>query len=311
VSGFDLRPLTAERRGEYVRMLHASFNTWYAQRGWAGDYFKCAPEDTGVFLDVYEDLTPGTNVSAFHRETGRLIGTCFYHPRPHHMSLGIMAVHPDHFGRGVGTAMVREIIAAAEDRGTPVRLVSSAFNVDSFNLYGGAGFVPRECYADMVLRVPRGYDPEPVPGIERVREATAEDVPSMAKVERRVAGITRELDYRYVIRNARGIFHTLVVEDARAGELSGFSISVKHPAVKMIGPAVADTQEDMAALISRGLHAHAGAGVLLAVPMGARQLVELVHGWGGRTVETHLLQVRGEFPGVNGVSLPGFLPETG
>ena len=173
MSGFDLRPLTAERRGEYARMLHASFNAWYAKRGWAGDYFKCAPADTGIFFDVYEDLTPGTNVSAFHRDTGRLMGTCFYHPRPRHMSLGIMAVHPDHFGCGVGKAMTDAIIAAARDRGTPLRLVSSAFNMDSFHLYGRAGVVPRESYSDMVVQVPHGYDPQPVPGIDRVREARA------------------------------------------------------------------------------------------------------------------------------------------
>jgi hypothetical protein len=71
---FILRPLNAEDREAYSEMLYRSFNTWYARHGWDGAYFRCAPSETGVFFDIYHDLTPGRSVAAFHRHSGRIAG---------------------------------------------------------------------------------------------------------------------------------------------------------------------------------------------------------------------------------------------
>ncbi len=307
----ELRPMTMENRAEYAHMLHSSFNAWYSARGWSGDYFRCAETDAGIFLDVYEDLTPGNNIAAFDRDSGQLLGACFYHPRPHHMSFGIMSVHPDSFGRGVGKALTHYIIDLAKDRGLPLRLVGSAFNIDSFSLYNRAGFVPRESYNDMAIPVSEAYLAQAVPGLDHVREARLDDIAEMARIEKEISGITRELDYAYVIRNERDMFQTLVIADQSGDGLSGFLISVKHPALEMLGPAVSLTESDMVALVSRGLELYRGSTALLLIPMQKRQLVEQVYEWGGRNVETHLSQVHGEFYGFSGVSLPGFLPETG
>jgi len=50
---------------------------------------------------------------------------------------------------------------------------------------------------------------------------------------------------------------------------------------------------------------------LFLIPMGKKEIVEQVYEWGGRKVETHLFQVRGEYKPFNGVVMPSFLPETG
>jgi len=307
----ELRSMTPENRAEYATLVHSSFNAWYSARGWPRDYFSCAETDVGIFYDVYEDLTPGCNIAAFDRDSGRLLGACFYHPRPHHMSFGIMSVHPASFGQGVGKAMTHHIIELAQERSTPLRLVGSSLNIDSFSLYNRAGFVPRDSYNDMVIPVPETYDPHATAGLDRVREARLDDIAEMARVEKKVSGITRELDYDYVIRNERGIFQTLVIADEQGNGLSGFLISVKHPALEMIGPAVASTEGDMRALVSRGLKLYRGSAALLVIPMQKRLLVEQVYEWGGRNVETHLFQVHGDFYGFSGVNLPSFLPETG
>ena len=106
-------------------------------------------------LRVYEDLDPGCCVVAEDTASGQLLGSCFYHPRETHVSLGIMNAHPDSFGRGVAGKLLRYIIDFADRQSKPVRLVSSAMNLDSFSLYNRNGFVPRKLFQDMFVPVRR------------------------------------------------------------------------------------------------------------------------------------------------------------
>src|SRR4029079_16697588 len=123
--------------------------------------------------DVYNALEPGCCVLAENAETGRLMGSCFYHPRERHVSLGIMNVPPNYFGRGVGGALLRHIIDYTERHGhKALRLTSSALNLDSFSLYNRYGFVPRCAYQDMFLPVPPEGLKASAPGADRVRPAT-------------------------------------------------------------------------------------------------------------------------------------------
>lgn len=307
----SLRTLTHDDRADYARMLHRAFNTWYASRGWPSDYFGCAPDQAGIFLDIYEDISPGQNIAAFDPKSGAMIGACFYHPREHHVSLGIMAVNPDYFRQGVGRKLVNHIVDFTESGRYPaLRLVSSAMNMDSFSLYNRAGLVPRGSYHDMVLRVPAGGLQVHYPLRDRVRAATLADVEAMAALEMEVSGITRCGDYRYAIENPRGALHALVCE-GEGGAIDGFLISVKHPALNMLGPCVARTERATLALLLQATERFRGEVPLFVVPMDKRELVETLYAWGARNVETHLFQVRGAFQPFNGVNLPSFLPETG
>jgi GNAT superfamily N-acetyltransferase len=310
-TGFTLRPLGGEDRAAYGEMVHASFNAWYWKHGWGRDYFQCTPSEAAVFYDIYNDLTPGRSFAAFDSDSGRMLGACFYHPRERHVSLGIMAVHPDHFGRGIGRALVNAIVRFTEEGGYPaLRLVSSAMNMDSFSLYNRAGLVPRQAYHDMIITVPVEGHTSRHPVRDRVRPADDDDVTAMGALELEISGIRREPDYHYALANPRGCLQTLVCGDGNSG-LDGWLMSVRHPALNMIGPGVARTEEAAAALILAQLEYFRGQVVLLVVPMDKRRLVETLYNWGARNVETHLFQVRGEFQPFNGVSLPSFLPETG
>lgn len=306
-----LRPLTRDDREQYARMVHRAFNTWYGTRGWPSDYFSCAPEQAGIFLDIYEDISPGGSIAAFDPHNGTLMGACFYHPREQHVSLGVMSVHPDHFKRGVGRALVNHIVAFSDaNRYASLRLVGSAINMDSLSLYSRSGFVPRGSYHDMVLPVPATGLPAHYPLREQVREATLADVEAMAELERDVSGISRVTDYRYAIDNPRGVLQTLLFETGD-GALDGFMISVKHPALNMLGPSVARSESATLALLLQATERFRGSMPLVVIPMDKRELVNTLYEWGARNVETHLFQVRGTFQPFNGVSLPSFLPETG
>jgi hypothetical protein len=262
---------------------------------------------------VYEDLDPGCCILAESDRTGRLMGSCFYHPRETHVSLGIMNAHPAYFGTGVARRLLRHITDYADAQGKPVRLVSSAMNLDSFSLYTRAGFVPRQAYQDVMLRVPAAGVPLDGLGADltsRVRPARIDDVEAIAALELDVSSISRRKDYRYFAENADGIWHVSVLEGS-GGKLDGFLASVNHPGSNMVGPGVARSEEGAAALLRAELSEHRGRSPVFLVPLDAERLVRQVYAWGGRNVELHFHQVRGAFQPFAGVNLPTFMPETG
>lgn len=306
-----LRPLLDSDIPEYTQMLYSSFNDWYWKHGWGKDYFGCRPEETSIFYDMYNDLTPGSSIAVFDKNSGRMMGACFYHPRETHVSLGIMAVHTDYCGQGVGRAMVNHILKfTKENNYKSCRLVGSAINMNSFSLYNRSGFIPRVSYNDMVITLSDDTLISHVSGEEQVRDAAMDDVSAMGSLEMEVSAIKREIDYRYAIKNPRRVLHVSVYENVHRG-IDGFMISVKHPALNMLGPCVARSEEAALALVRKELERFRGTWVLLLIPMEKRKMVEQAYKWGARNVETHLKQVWGEFQPFKGVNMPSFLPETG
>jgi GNAT superfamily N-acetyltransferase len=283
---------------------------WYAAHGTPGR-FPGGPPSCLLFTDVYEAIDPGCCIVAEDPTNGRFAGCCFYHPRDTHVSLGIMNAHPDYFGRGVAKALLQKICDIADQQRKPVRLVSSAGNVDSFSLYTRAGFVPRAVYHTMHAKVPDAGLPFTHSLLPRVRKATIEDVPKMANLEHLLCAIRRESDYRYFVENRQGIWKALVIERDHSS-LDGFLVSVAHPASRMMGPGVARDQDTAAALILAMLNAHhRGNGATFLVPAAYPKLVRQLYDWKIRNAEIHLCQVRGEFHPFEGISIATFMPETG
>lgn len=295
---------------EVAELIFLSTNAWYQQNlGHAA--FAGKPESCRIFPEVYEDLDPGCGIVVENDATGRLAGSCFYHPRETHVSLGIMNVHPNYFGRGVAARILREIIDYAATRDLPVRLVSSALNLDSYSLYNRYGFVPFIVYQDMVVDVPRSGIPEPEEGsLPAVREAEAPDLVGIGALEFELAGISREKDYCYFMENATGIWQTLVSEN-EDGEIDGFLVSIDHPATRMIGPGVARDAAAAEALLRAQLDRYRGRSVVFLLPARERELIARAYAMGARNCELHFGQVLGEAQPVSGIVFPTFLPETG
>jgi GNAT superfamily N-acetyltransferase len=300
-----LRAMEPEDWSEVADLIYVSLNYWCEANGRPA-VFRGGPGSTRVFCEVYEALDPGHCVVAEHPETGRLAGSCFYRARETHCSLGIMTVHPVYFGRGVGKALLEHVVEFARAEGMPLRLVSSALNLDSFSLYTRSGFVPRTAYQDLLLAVP----PEGVPPLGgRIRAGTVDDVEAMAAVELDVAGISRVKDYRYFAENAEGFWHLSVSED-EDGHVDGFLASCSHPGMPMVGPGVARGEEQAAALLAAELNANAGRTMVFLLPVECATLVARAYAWGARNVELHVAQVLGDAAPFRGVTMPTFLPET-
>jgi GNAT superfamily N-acetyltransferase len=291
-------------------MIHHSTNAWYEANLNRSVFPGDDPGGCRVFPEVYEALDPGCCLVAVDEESGRLMGSCFYHPRETHVSLGIMNAHPDFAGRGVARALLGEIIAIARAEGKPVRLVSSAMNLDSYSLYTRAGFVPREFYQDMYLPLAKGL-PEIPDGAERVRPATMGDVAAMVALEEEVSGIRRGSDYRFFVENAQGCWRVLVSEGEGEHGIDGFLVSVDHPGSNMLGPGVMRRAETALALIYAQLAAMPERQPVFLVPGRAEKLVAELYRWGARNCEVHVAQVLGEAQEFRGITMPTFMPETG
>ncbi|MCW2890436.1 MAG: Acetyltransferase [Streptosporangiaceae bacterium] len=294
---------------EVADLIHVSTNYWY-QRGGKPPIFTCRPEDTQLFCRVYEALDPGCCVLAIAGATGLIAGSCLFHPRPTHVSLGIMNVHPNYFGRHVASRLLKFVTDFADAQGKPTRLVSSAMNLDSYSLYTRAGFVPRATFADMYLPVPKdGLSHQPT-GATRVRPATPNDASAIAALEMELAHIQRDKDYRYFLENNDGIWHASVNESPE-GTINGFLVSVKHAASNMLGPGLAGSEEVAAALILAELDHHRGRSPVFLVPVQSAGLVRQLYSWGAKNCEIHFAQVRGEYRAPTGIVMPTFMPETG
>ena len=226
------------------------------------------------------------------------------------MSLGIMNVHPDCFGRHVASSLLKFITDFADRKNQPVRLVSSAMNLDSFSLYSLAGFVPRAVYADMQIAVPASgirLDDEFEEGY--IQPASHVDIPAIARLERSLCGIEREKDYEFFIDNKQRIWQALTHFDD-AGRVNGFLCSINHPACNMIGPGFMRSDEIAIRLIAAQLNLHRGRSPILLIPLDRPQLVKQMYAWGAKNVELHFAQVRGEYKDPGGIVMPTFMPET-
>jgi len=311
-ASFTLRPLASADHEAVARLLHRSLVAWYETRLGQGARFGVSHEPFRLFPEVYAALDPGQAVAAVAVDSGDLLGVCFVHPRETHVAVGIVATSPEAQGRGVARAMLSPVLADAQRRGLPVRLVSSLLNLDSFSLYTRLGFVPHTFYQDLAISVPvAGLAAAPPQGAARVRRVTevAEAV-RLADFEQAWQGIRRERDYEFFLRNEVGAWNLWALDDA-AGALEGFLVASQHPSCVMLGPGVACDEATAAALLWRALDALRGLSPVFLVPCAAAGLVRQCYAWGARNVELHAAQALGSISPSRGIAFPTFLPETG
>ena len=293
----ELRAMTPADASEVAELIYGSINVWYRDNGHPEIRFQGGPTVAEVYYETYDALAPGSTVVAVNRANGRIMGSCFFHPRPTHVGLGIMNVHPNYFGAGVAKAMLRYICDFTDAGGYPaLRLTSSALNLDSFALYNRAGFVPRLAYQDMWVAVPEGGLGAAPPGRDRVRPAAPGDAAAMEALELELCGVSRGPDYAHTI--------------AGDGGIDGYLISSGHAAMNIMGPLVARTDGDAIALLAHALDLYPGRTPLALVPVERRTIVEQMYAWGARNSELHFCQVRGAFQPFRGVSMPSFMLET-
>ena len=292
---------------EVAVVIRDSLNVWYGEHFGIEELVPSTVESS-VYARVYDALDPNCCVVAEDASNGRLAGVCFFHPRPTHVALGIMNVAPDYFGQKIAKRLLDYVVGVAKRRNQPLRLVSSAMNLDSFSLYNRAGFVPRVMFQDMTVKVPEeGYDVDPPEGTT-IRDATLDDLDEIVNLELSIYGIDRSKDYLFFIENHEGIWGVSVLVDDASGEIRGVMCSVDDPGVAMVGPGATHTDEQAAALIRQELNRHRGKwSPIFLIPTDSVELRMAMYALGARNTETHVAQSLGEVAPKRGVVIPTFL----
>jgi ribosomal protein S18 acetylase RimI-like enzyme len=294
----DLRP---EEWNLVAALIFRSTNDWYERNLNRSCFPGDDPAPCRIFPEVYEALDPGCCLVA--EIEGELAGSCFYHPRETHLSLGIMNASAQFSGQGVARSLLDEVILRAGDK--PVRLVSSAMNLDSYSLYTRAGFRPLAIYQDMFL--PHGKSLPPASA--KIRRADLADLPAIMQLEEETSGIRREKDWRYFLNDQTGIWSGSVYEEE--GKMAGFLFSVEAPGSKMLGPGAMRNESAAFELIVAQLADFGENQPIFLAPAKATGLISKLYGLGARNCELHLSQVLGEAPAPTGITMPTFMPETG
>jgi len=312
MSHYEFRQMRPNEQHDVAILIRESTNCWYEANGRA-PIFTGELSSTMLFCDVYEALDPGCCILAVAKETGQIAASCFYHSRFTHVSIGIMNVHPDHFGKGLARQLLDRIVRLSNEQNKPMRLVSSAMNLDSFSLYTRGGFVPRQIFQDMTLAIPEeGLAERAIPGIHRVRDAHLDDLQNIVQLEQELCFIERKKDHRFFLENAMNIWNVCVIESEDTKQIDGVLVSVKHPGSTMLGPGFMRSEEDALALIRYQLDQHhRGGQPVWLVPSSCHSLVSELYGWGAKNCELHFGQIRGQWQEPVGVIMPTFMPETG
>lgn len=307
-SEIEFRAATREDWDAVAALIYESTNQWYIANGKSA-IFTGPADSTRLFCEVYEDLDPGKCLLAVDKTNSAIAGSCFYRERETHVSLGIMNASPAYAGQGIARQLLTSIREFAEQENKPLRLVSSAMNLDSFSLYNRAGLTPYAFYQDMILEVPADGIPTESPSGKTLRDATLADVEAMVALERDVLGISRAKDFEYFILNESGDWHMSVIENSD-GEIEGFLASIHNPGSALLGPGCMRGDEDAIALIHRELDARRGKTMVWLAPSNRPAITAAMYKLRAKNCELHVAQTTGEPPQINGVFMPTFMPET-
>jgi GNAT superfamily N-acetyltransferase len=219
---------------------------------------------------------------------GQIVGSNCMDERTAIAGIGPITIDPTTQNRSVGRQLMKAVLDRAEEQKfAGVRLVQAGYHMRSLSLYAKLGFVVREPLGCMF-----GEVRQEIPDFS-VRPAQVSDLAACNAVAFRVHGHDRGGELSDAIQSGSAV----VVESH--GRITGYASSLS-----LFGHAVAETNEDMQALIS-GVPQIPPPGIL--VPMGNASLFRWCLDRGMRTIEPMNLMTIGLYNEPAGAYLPSVL----
>jgi predicted N-acetyltransferase YhbS len=222
-------------------------------------------------------------------QDGRIIGSNCMDERNVIAGIGPITIDPSVQNHSAGRQLMKTVLDRAESQKfAGVRLVQAGYHMRSLSLYAKLGFVVREPLACMFGPSPR----QETPGFV-VRPAQPADLQSCNAVSFRVHGHDRGGELSDSIKSG----HALVVESR--GRITGYASSLSF-----FGHSVAESNEDMQALISGGPEISPPG---ITVPMRNAELFRWCLQRGMRTIQPLNLMTIGLYNEPAGAWLPSVL----
>jgi len=280
VSGIQVRLMGEHDVEDAAQILVGAFAQVYRQRGHTPPFPNI--ESAAWLCRSYLDLDREGCVMA---ETGGVaVGVGFLHLRGPTASIGPVAARPGG-PRGVGRALMNHLRGLARGCAS-VRLFQDGFNPDSFGLYTSLGFSVRDV-APYLLAVE--MEPAAQSGSD-IRPGRAEDLDAVIELDRRLIGAdrTRDIEFLFVTGTV------LVLERRRA--LEGFLFLRALPARAVLGPAVATSEEGLAALIDAASLSLPGRSAVMRASAASTLVLQRAFARGFRVDHLGNLMVTGTRP---------------
>jgi GNAT superfamily N-acetyltransferase len=206
-------------------------------------------------------------------------------------SIGRMMVHPDHRRRGLGQAILTQLLAARSDPHVPTSLSATA---EGAFLYARAGFREVGAAYKMIARAPAraagAFSAERSPAW-RVEQLPRGRFAEALAFDRAVFGADRSC----VLLPRAAQASVAKVVRAPSGELAGYGLAVRRGDLTIIGPVLAE-QPAGAALIVEALVAEAPSGVRIDVPEGQTALRAALRACGAEELDRRVAMVLGQLP---------------
>ncbi len=222
---------------------------------------------------------------------GRILGSNFLDERSSIFGVGPITVDPGEQSGQVGRQLMQSVLERTAERGAPgVRLVQDTFNTASLALYTKLGFRAR-----LTAAVMQGPAIGAAPADVAARRATVTDADACNRLCTSVHGHDRAGE----VADAIAMGNAVVVERPRSGRITGYTTGVA-----MFGHSVAETSEDLKALIASA-SAFGGPGFLL--PTGNDELMRWCFDHGLRVVKAVTLMSVGLYNEPSGAFLASIL----
>jgi ribosomal protein S18 acetylase RimI-like enzyme len=230
---------------------------------------------------------------------GNICGSVFGRCRGDDVSIGPVSVDPASQAIGVGRRMMQALFDVYPDAAS-FRLSQAAFNKESFSLYSKTGFVA----AEEMVRLERpavpltSQDDEP-----HVRAVTVENASLVADLDRQLTGVERGRD----LPTHFGMGKVYVYGGDR--DIQGYLTTMPTPGSTFLGPAVAQSEAQIAVLIRAALRDIGPGAAGLHLPARFAPTVAECFRLGFRLFCLETLMVRGEWRTPSAFYIHSMFPE--
>lgn len=230
------RPADSEACG---RIIYEAFRAIAEQHGFPPD-FPDVQAATGLARSFIDHPSVFGVVA---EQDGLVVGSNFLGEGDEIRGVGPITVDPRRQAKGVGRRLMEAVLDRANGA-AGVRLLQDSFNMGSLSLYASLGFEVREPMLVMTGRPKSAAGSAP-----GVRAMLAQDLDACDSLCAKVHGISRASELADAVR----LLAPLVCE--RGGGVTGY---LTAPTFWIVNHGVAETDEDMKALILGAAAAHAG-----------------------------------------------------
>ena len=281
----ELRPPTTADAQACGRIIYEAFKDVAERHGFPPD-FPSADFATRLVRFFIEQ----PSVFGLVAETeGRVVGSNFLSEWDSICAVGPITIAPGEQGQRTG----RRLMEAVIERGANapgIRLVQDSFNTASLSLYASLGFEVKE----PLVSIEGVAEGKPSEDIE-VRPLVDEDLKACAELCRRVTGFERTKE----MQSTRQNFTPFVA--LRDGRVTAYGTSLFF---WPLNHAVAETEEDMEALLTGAAAYNKGEALSFILPIRQAKLFRWCLGKGMRVVKPMTLMAMGEYQEPEGCYLP-------